>query len=85
VPPRRSMHWHPGTSTGKMARRLYSCIRNLLTINKSRRGEMADAPDLKSVVRKGVRVRVPPTAPTFMQMLGFGEGPEGAEACKNSP
>ncbi len=26
-------------------------------------GEMADATDLKSVIRKGVRVRVPPRAP----------------------
>ena len=46
----------------------HSVFYNNLTINKSRRGGMADAPDLKSVVRKGVRVRVPPTAPSFITL-----------------
>ncbi len=30
---------------------------------------MADAADLKSVVRKDVRVRLPPSAPTFENLL----------------
>ena len=31
---------------------------------------MVDAADLKSVVRKDVRVRVPPRAPSFIDILG---------------
>jgi hypothetical protein len=35
-----------------------------------RGGGMADAADLKSVVRKDVRVRLPPSAPRRQQVLG---------------
>ena len=49
----------------------------MLFLPTCRGGGMADATDLKSVVRKGVRVRLPPSAPTILESSLATDSPGG--------
>ena len=52
------------------ARRLLSLVGHAIFAGTCRGGGMADATDLKSVDRKVVRVRLPPSAPIFSIVYG---------------